>query len=174
VVVYGPMGLKISKGSIVRLEYELKAKGGDVIESSASSGPIRYVQGDGKMLPALEARVEGMGVAEEKSGIIPSSEAFPEDKLPVTEMLRKEFPAGENLEIGRMFEAKNANGQPISFKVLKVDDEKVHVKLFPPLAGKDLEFRVKVLGIDDPKAGKREGIAPPPPPADALGIEEDK
>src|SRR5262245_13221254 len=158
------MGLKISKGSIVRLDYELKVKGGDVVESSAKSGPIRYVHGEGKMLPALEARVEGMGVAEEKSGVIPAGEAFPEDKLPTTEMLRKEFPEGADLKVGGMFEAKDPQGQPISFKIVKVDADKVEVRLIPAIAGKDLEFKVKVLGIDDPKAGKREGIAPPPPP----------
>jgi FKBP-type peptidyl-prolyl cis-trans isomerase SlyD len=167
------MGLTINKGSIVRLEYELKVKGGEVIESSAKSGPIRYVHGEGKMLPALEARLQGMGVAEERTGVIPAAEAFPEDKLPLTEMLRKEFPAGEALQVGRMFEARNAAGQPISFKIARIDGDKVQVKLLPPLAGKDLEFRVKVLGIDDPKAGKREGIAPPPPPADALGLKEE-
>jgi len=167
------MGLKISKGSIVRLEYELKVKGGDVLESSAKSGPIRYAHGEGKMLPALEARVEGMGVAEEKTGVIPASEAFPEDKLPTTEMLRKEFPEGADLQVGGMFEAKDPQGQPISFKIMKVDPDKVEVKLLPAIAGKDLEFKVKILGIDDPKAGKREGIAPPPPPADALGITEE-
>ena len=172
-VVYGPMGLKITKGSIVRLEYELKVKGGDVIETSAKTGPMRYVHGEGKMLPALEARLEGMGVADEKTGTIPGSEAFPEDKLPVTQMQKSEFPAGTNFDVGSMFEAKNAQGQPIGMKVMAVDGDNIQVKLFPPLAGKDLEFKVKVLGIDDPKAGKREGIAPPPPPADALGLKEE-
>ena len=167
------MGLKITQGSIVRLEYELKVKGGEVIETSEKSGAIRYVHGEGKMLPALEARLDGMGVAEEKKGTIPASEAFPEEKLPVTEMLKKEFPAGAALEVGMGFEAKNAQGQSISFKIVKLEGDKVHVKLFPPLAGRDLEFRVKVLGIDDPKAGKREGIAPPPPPADAIGLKEE-
>jgi FKBP-type peptidyl-prolyl cis-trans isomerase SlyD len=167
------MGLKIDKGCVVRLEYELKIKGGDVLESSATSGPMRYVHGEGKMLPALEKRLGGMSVAEEKKGVIAAAEAFPEEGLPAIDMLRREFPDGEKLELGRLFEAKGKNGQPIALKIVKLDGDQVQARLLHPLSGKDVEFRVKVLGIEDPKSGMREGVAPPPPPADALGLKEE-
>jgi FKBP-type peptidyl-prolyl cis-trans isomerase SlyD len=167
------MPLKIGKGCVVRLEYELKVKGGSVIESSSTSGPMRYVHGEGKMLPALEKRLEGMAVTEEKKGDIPASEAFPEEGLPALDMLKREFPSGEKLEPGRLFEAKGKDGRPIALKIVKVDGDKVQARFLHPLSGKDLEFRVKVLGIEDPKSGIREGVAPPPPPADALGLTEE-
>lgn len=163
--------LKISKGSIIRLEYELKVKGGAVVESSQKDGFIRYTHGEGTMLPALEKRLEGMGTGEEKTGVIPAAEAFPEQDMPTTEIPRREFPAGEKLEKGKLFEAKGPDGNPLAFQVIESDDKVVKVRLQPPLAGKDLEFRVKVLGIDDPASKRREGMAPPPPPADALEVE---
>ena len=52
--------MKIARGRSVELSYELKVKGGSVIESSTRSGPLRYVHGDGKMLPGLEKRLEGL------------------------------------------------------------------------------------------------------------------
>jgi FKBP-type peptidyl-prolyl cis-trans isomerase SlyD len=165
--------MKVSKGQTIRLEYELKVKGGAVIESSQKGGPITYVHGEGKMLPALEARLDGMGIGEEKRGVIPAKEAFgTEDTLPIKELPRREFPAGEKLEAGRVFQAKGPTGQPVAFKIVSEGKDAVKVRFLHPLVGKDIEFSVKVLMIDDPKNKKREAVAPPPPPADALTEDE--
>lgn len=166
--------MEIKRGEKVRLDYELKVKGGEVIESSQRSGPIVYVHGAGKMLPGLEKRLEGMAIGDEKRGVIPAAEAFgTEESLPTREIPRKEFPAGEKLDLGREFQAKDAAGQPVSFKIVSFDGEKVKVRFLHPLAGKDIEFYVKVLMIDDPESRTRATVAPPPPPAEALA-EEDK
>jgi FKBP-type peptidyl-prolyl cis-trans isomerase SlyD len=159
--------MKVAKGHIVRLSYELRVKGGDVLETSAQSGPIQYVHGEGKLLPALEKRLEGMEIDGEKKGTIPAAEAFPEQSLPTREIGRGEFPKGEKLDVGRVFEAKGPTG-PVMFKVVSVDADQVKVRFLPAMFGKDLEFQVKVLMIDDPKTQKRESTAPPPVPADAL------
>ena len=161
--------MNVAKGCIIRIDYELKVKGGAVIESSAKSGPVVYPHGQGKMIAGLEKALEGAVVGEERKGEIPAAEAFgTEDALPTTQMLVKEFPAGEKLDAGRVFEAKGPDGKPVSFKVISVAGDKVAVRLLPPLVGKDLEYRVKVLAIDAPAAKKRAAIAPPPPPSDAV------
>jgi FKBP-type peptidyl-prolyl cis-trans isomerase SlyD len=164
--------MKVAKGNIVRLEYELRVKGGDVVESSVQSGPIQYVHGEGKLLPALEKRLDGMEIGAERTGTIPAAEAFPEHSLPAKDIPRAEFPAGEKVDVGRVFQAKGPTGQPVMFKVSAVTDDKVTVRFLPPMFGKDLDFRVKVLMIDDPKSQKREAVAPPPVPADALAEPE--
>jgi FKBP-type peptidyl-prolyl cis-trans isomerase SlyD len=165
--------MRIQRGEKVRLEVELKVKGGDVIESSKKTGPVVYVHGEGKLLPGLEKRLEGMAIGDELSGVIPAAEAFgTEESLPTRKLPRREFPAGEKLEPGRVFEAKDAAGHPVSFRIVAADGEKVKVRFLHPLAGKDIEFHVKVLVIDDPQTRMRAGVAPPPPPADALVTEE--
>jgi FKBP-type peptidyl-prolyl cis-trans isomerase SlyD len=165
--------MKVAGGCIVKIDFELKVKGGDVIESSAKSGPIQYVHGQGKLLPGLEKRLEGMSVGEEKRGEIPAREAFgTEEMLPTKDIARKEFPADAKLEVGTIFQAKGPTGDPISFKAIKVTSEQVTVRFLHPLAGKDLEFRARVRMLDDPTAKKR-AVSIPPPPADAL-LEEEK
>jgi FKBP-type peptidyl-prolyl cis-trans isomerase SlyD len=153
-------GMKIGPGSHVEIEYELKVKGGYVIESSARSGPLRYVHGDGKMLPGLEKRLAGLGPGEERSGEIPAREAFgTEDSLPVKEMPRTAFPKGAKLGAGMVFEAKDpTSGAPVHFKVLSVEGDTTKVRLLHPLVGRDIQFRVKVLDV------RAAGTAPPPPP----------
>ena len=154
--------MKIGPGLAIDIEYELKVKGGDVIESSARSGPLRYVHGDGKMLPGLEKRLAGMTPGDEKTGEIPAAEAFgTEDSLPVTQMPRSAFPSGAKLAVGAVFGAKDpSSGAPVQFKVITVENDRANVRLLHPLVGRDLEFRVKVLSVRDPKAP----IKPPPPP----------
>jgi FKBP-type peptidyl-prolyl cis-trans isomerase SlyD len=150
--------MKIAIGLSVQIDYELSVKGGDVIESSARSGPLRYVQGQGKMLPGLESRLVGLAPGDEKRGEIPAREAFgSEDSLPIKEMARQEFPKDAKLEPGSVFEAKSPTGEPLRLKIIAASSDKVTTRLLHPLVGRDLVFRVKVLAVSDPNR-------PPPPP----------
>jgi FKBP-type peptidyl-prolyl cis-trans isomerase SlyD len=150
--------MKIASGLAVQIDYELSVKGGDVIESSSRSGPLRYVHGQGKMLPGLESRLVGLGPGEEKRGEIPAREAFgSEDSLPIKEMPRKDFPKDARLEAGSVFEAKSPTGDPLRLKIISATSDKVKARLLHPLVGRDLVFRVKVLSVT-------KASSPPPPP----------
>jgi FKBP-type peptidyl-prolyl cis-trans isomerase SlyD len=150
--------MKIAAGLSVQIEYELSIKGGDVIESSARSGPLRYVQGQGKMLPGLESRLVGMEPGDEKRGEIPAREAFgSEDTLPIKEMPRGDFPKDAKLEPGSVFEAKSPTGEALRLKIVSATSAVVKARLLHPLVGRDLVFRVKVLAVSDPSR-------PPPAP----------
>lgn len=158
--------MKIGTGLSVRIEYELKVKGGAVIESSQQGGPLQYLQGAGKMLPGLEKRLEGLSPGEQRSGVIPAAEAFgTEESLPIKEMARQEFPSGLTPKTGLVFQAKGPHGEDVSFKVIEATPAKVAVRLLHPLVGRDLEFKVKVLSVTDPRH-------PPPAPPLPPGVVE--
>jgi FKBP-type peptidyl-prolyl cis-trans isomerase SlyD len=154
--------MKIARGRSVELSYELKVKGGSVIESSTRSGPLRYVHGDGKMLPGLEKRLEGLAPGDERKGEIPAAEAFgTEDSLPVREMARSAFPKGLKVERGAVFEAKDpVSGAPVHFKILSANETTASVRLMHPLVGRDIEYQVTVLAVRDPSTAS----GPPPIP----------
>lgn len=171
--------MEIIKGRRVRLEYEVKIKGGEVVETSTKSGPIEYVHGDGRMLPGLERRLEGKKTGAALDGEIPAAEVFgPEDAFPTMPLARAELPKEADVAVGATFAAKTAAGAPVSFKVTALDDKTVTVRLLPPIFGKDLVFHAKVLMVEDPATGQSEIVVhkPPPPPAAALAIdvEEEK
>jgi FKBP-type peptidyl-prolyl cis-trans isomerase 2 len=150
---------------IVSLEYELRVAGGDLIESSAQRGPLRFVSGSGQLLPALEKRIEKLAADQEESGVIPAKEAFGDESLlPVREIPRREFPEGEKLEVGRIFEARAAGGEPIRFAIVGADAERVKVRYLHALHDKDIAYRIKVLAVEDARR-------PPAPPSSALGLE---
>lgn len=146
--------MKVAKGLMVRCEYDLRVAGGDVLESSSKTGPIVYKHGSGKMLPALEEQLEGMQDGEEKSGKI-SADAIAKAATPTLAVPRSLFPADAKVEIGSLFEAKDPQGRPLKLEVCAVEGDQITARAVHPLAGKDLEFRVKVLSVRD---------APPPVP----------
>jgi FKBP-type peptidyl-prolyl cis-trans isomerase SlyD len=153
--------MQIGPGRVVELEYELKIKGGDVVETSARSGPLRYTHGDGKMLAGLEKRLVGLAPGDERDGVIPAREAFgTEDSLPTKMMPKDAFPDGPPA-VGAVFAAKDpASGAPIQFKVVAIERDGIKVRLLHPLVGRDLEYRVKVMSVRDPA----EKAGPPPTP----------
>src|SRR3954462_11086324 len=95
---------------IVTLEYEIRVAGGELLESSAQRGPLRFVSGTVQLLPALEQRIDKLGANQEESGVLKAAEAFGDvSQLPIKMIPRSESPANDQLEVGRVFEARTAN-----------------------------------------------------------------
>lgn len=144
--------MMVQKDQVVRIECELRVRGGDVIESSKRSGPVEYKHGSGQLLAALEKKLEAMKVGEEKKGTIPAKEAFGAVSAATQKLPRKAFPAEAKLDVGARFEAKLTT-TPVLLEVTAIDGEDIQAKVIHPLADKDLDFHVKVLSV-----------RPPPPP----------
>lgn len=150
---------------LLRLEYEIRTKSGETLESSSTRGPLEFVPGRRRLLPALEQVIARLRVGEEVSGDLEAARAFGDESvLPTMEISRGEFKDGEPPEPGKKYEAKTADGNAVSFRVLSANDRFVHVRLLHPLADADLEYRFKLIAVDDPSL-------PPPVPARAIGIE---
>lgn len=150
---------------IVTLEYELRIAGGELLESSAQRGPLRFISGTGQLLPALEKRIDALKPGQEESGVLKSKDAFgDESQLPVKSIPRAEFPAGAKPERGRIFEARTAAGEPIRFVIIDAGPDAIQVRYLHPLHDKDVAYRVKVLSIEDARQ-------PPALPPSALELE---
>lgn len=159
--------MRIAKGLWVEIDYELSVRAGRVLESSSKTGPLHYIHGQGKMLPGLERRMEGLSPGDEKRGDIPPEEAFgTEASFPLKEMIRGEFPPGAILEPGTTFEAKGPTGDPVVIRIVSRDGDRIHARLIHPLAGKTLQYRVKVLAVESAHS------PPPPPGAVELDLDE--
>jgi FKBP-type peptidyl-prolyl cis-trans isomerase 2 len=154
-----------SLNPIIRVDYELRIKGGEVIESSKDRGPLEFIPGQRRLLPALEKLIAQLAVGDERSGDLPAKEAFGnEELLPTKAIPLREFPENDAPTVGRVYEARSATDEkPLQFKVVAISDKEVTVRFLHPLGDRDLSYRVRVLAIDS--------RMPPPPPADAVGID---
>lgn len=157
--------VKIENGRRVRLKVMLKVVDGEELEKSV----VEYFQGAGTMLPGLEAILEGLEKGAKKSGVIKAENAFGDPSRQVEKsMPRSEFPEDAELEAGMQFVAKGAdNNQDVVIRIKEVGDGEVTVLLIHPLADKDIEYDFEVLDVNVP-------AAPPPLPADALGVSENE
>lgn len=138
---------KVRKDLVISMDYELKVEG-EVIDFSEEGDPLEFIQGHEHIIPGLEKAIEGMLVGESKEVFVKADEAYgafdPED---FTEVPRAEFPEEIPLEIGTEIGIEDENGDELSAFIEEVTLDSVTLNFNHPLAGKDLSFKVKIVGV---------------------------
>ena len=110
--------MKVENGRIVKIEYKLTKKNGELIESSSVKGPIEFVVGRGQFLPGLEGKLIGMEGGEARTFSLKPEEAFgAKDSGPTREMGKTEFPANTEFRVGGRFSARMPGGLEVYFEV---------------------------------------------------------
>lgn len=143
---------RIKEGSVVRLDYTLSDDKGTLIESTKGKEPLTYTHGQGQILPALEKELAGMRVNEEKSILLKPEDGYgPVDAKAFQEVPRKEIPQ-DALKIGNTLLARNEQGLVIPVRVHEIKERTVVLDFNHPLAGKTLNFAIKILDIRPPGA----------------------
>jgi FKBP-type peptidyl-prolyl cis-trans isomerase SlyD len=138
----------IENGSLVRFEYTLSDETGKVLQSNKGKEPITYTHGQREVIPGLEKGLSGMEVNEEKSFCVQPEEGYgPVDPEAFKEVPKTEIPAAA-LKVGTALSARGEEGENHVIHVREVKKETVIVDFNHPLAGKTLNFDVKVLDIE--------------------------
>jgi FKBP-type peptidyl-prolyl cis-trans isomerase SlyD len=121
---------------------------GEMMDTSVGHEPLEFLQGAGNIIPGLEQELYGMAIGESKKVIV-----LPEDGYGVldpeafVEVPKEQFPANIPLEIGIEIQVTDQNGNPMHARIDSVGDEAVTLDFNHPLAGKELHFDVKVVGL---------------------------
>ena len=138
----------IKNGTLVHFEYTLSDETGKIIQSSKGKDPVRYTHGQGEIIPGLERALAGMKVNEEKSFRVLPEEAYgPVGPDGFKEVPKTAIPAAA-LKPGTPLGTRGPNGEEVVIHVSEVKKETVILDFNHPLAGKTLNFDVKVLGIE--------------------------
>lgn len=155
--------MKIEKGRRVTLKVDLSVAGGQQLEKNQ----VEFIFGSGAMLSGLEAVLSGLEPGAKREGVLKAKDAFGNPAMhPLKQMKRTEFPKDLELKIGEKLVAKGVNDMNVIMQIEKVAGDDVDVRLVHPLAEKDIKYAVEVVQVTDPR--------PPPMPAAALELEEDK
>jgi FKBP-type peptidyl-prolyl cis-trans isomerase SlyD len=139
--------MRIEKGRVVRLDYELKDCDGEVLEDEGAG--LQYLHGGfGGIFPKVEEALEGKEAGQEVSITLEPEDAFGEydaDLLRVEPRAR--FP--EAIEIGMHFEGVpgDREDEALIYTVTDVTPDTVVVDGNHPLAGERLWFRAKVSEV---------------------------
>lgn len=139
--------LTVQDGQVVSMEYTLKVDG-VVTDSSEGREPLEYIHGSGNIIPGLEREMTGMTVGESKDVKVSPAEGYGEqDASAFMDVPRDQFPAEIPMEVGTELQVQNQSGQPMYARIDQVDGQNVRLDFNHPLAGKDLHFNVKVVGL---------------------------
>lgn len=140
--------MKIKKGSRVTFHYELRDDSGELLDSTFDSDPVIYIQGEGELIPGLEAFLEGEEPGFEAKVTIPATEAYGDVRDDLIVYAGPEnFDDTVVLEEGATVETEDPDGQTVIFRIIEIKDDKVYLDGNHPLAGKDLDYKVEVLEV---------------------------
>jgi len=136
------------KGDKVKIHYTGKLDDGKVFDTSEGREPLEFRIGANEVIPGFENAVIGMKVGEEKTIHIPSAEAYgPRNEELIQEIPRDKFSADMELVRGQGLRIRTKEGQSIVVVVKELKDEIVVLDANHPLAGKDLNFDIKLVEI---------------------------
>ena len=137
----------VKEGDTVRIHFVGKLADGTVFDTSEGGASLEIKVGGGEFLPGIEKGVLGMTAGEKKTIIIDSGEGYPYHKERVFEYDRSRLPEGLNASVGQQFQMFRADGQPVTVRIIGVNEKTVTLDCNHPLAGKELIFDITLEEI---------------------------
>lgn len=136
------------EGDTVKIHYTGTFDDGNAFDSSEKRDPIEFVIGEGKVIKGFDKAVTGMKVGEEKDVKISPTEGYGErDDQLVRPFPKSKLPPKPEPKQGMILSLKSPNGQTILAKIDKIEDENVFLDFNHPLAGKNLNFKLKLTEV---------------------------
>lgn len=141
--------LLIAEGTKVTLHFSLAVAGGDVIDSNFEGEPATFTVGDGNLLSGFEEALYGLSSGAQEEFTIPPEKGFGQhNPSNIQEIAREHFGDDITLEKGLVLSFADAQNTELPGVVTEFDDEKVIVDFNHPLAGKDIQFSVKIIAVE--------------------------
>lgn len=147
--------LEIGKYSMVTLTYDLRVddEQGEVVEQATETQPLEFLYGAGAMLPKFESQLAGLREGEPFTIKLAKNDAYGDVNVDaLVELPKHVFLVDGNfddelIKLGNTVPMMSSNGQRLNGLVLEINDEIVKMDFNHPLAGEDLFFAGKVLGV---------------------------
>jgi FKBP-type peptidyl-prolyl cis-trans isomerase SlyD len=139
--------VKVANNCIVSFHYTLTDQAGEVLDSSDGRRPLSYLQGRGQIIPGLERQLEGLEQGAMVTLHVPAAEAYGlRDEGLVVTVPRANFSSDVDLTIGNTVMAEGQD-HPTVLTIREVRPEEVVLDANHPLAGRDLNFAVELVGV---------------------------
>lgn len=134
------------------MSYQLTVDG-DVVDTATSGQPLEFIFGSGMLLPKFEANIDGKKVGDDFKFTLTATEGygdvddkaimnFPLDMFMIDGKLEEDL-----LVEGNVIPMQDNSGRIIQGTVLEVNDEGVSLDFNHPLAGMELNFEGKIVGV---------------------------
>jgi FKBP-type peptidyl-prolyl cis-trans isomerase 2 len=159
--------MAIKVGDIIKVEYIGTFDDGTVFDSTKinEGKPLKFEVGAGQIIPGFDKSVIGKSVGDSYDIRLEPSEAYgPYQEGMMQSIPKDQFPPGQEPEPDLMILLLGPQGQPVPATIKEVNDDIVTIDLNHPMAGKVLNFNIKIVET---------GCEPDPPQACGCGHDHD-
>ena len=137
----------MNQGDKVKVHYTGTLNDGSIFDSSEGKEPLEFTIGENQVIKGFENGIKGMKLNQEKTIKIKAKEAYGEvNQQLIISVPREKFPP--EIEVNGRLIMKGPQGQQIPAIIKEVRDNVVIIDMNHPLAGKELNFKVKVVWIN--------------------------
>jgi FKBP-type peptidyl-prolyl cis-trans isomerase SlyD len=139
--------LTVQDGQIVLMDYTLRVDG-EILDTSSGHEPLEFLQGAGNIIPGLEDELYGMAIGDSKLVVVQPEEGYGViDPDAFVQVPRDQFPAEIPMEEGLEIQVTDENGTPMNARIDTIGEDTVTLDFNHPLAGKELHFDAKIVGL---------------------------
>jgi len=150
--------MEVMNGKTVSFHYVGTLDDGTEFDNSYERGePMSGLVGEGKLIAGFENALLGMKPNEKKSVVIESKDAYGEhnpnaiQNVPLTS-----FPDDFVAVVGNVVHGKGESEQVFTAVILETTEENVTLDFNHPLAGKNLNFNIEVVAIEETETATAE------------------
>ena len=134
----------VETGDTIQVEYVGTLESGEQFDSSQGKEPLEFIVGSGQLIEGFDSGVVGMKLNDEKTVKIPPEKAYGMINNELIQDVPLSVLADANIAVEPGMELV-AGGRLV--KVVSVNDENAVIDFNHPLAGKTLNFWIKVVKI---------------------------
>ncbi|MBC7530749.1 MAG: peptidylprolyl isomerase [Oligoflexus sp.] len=144
--------MNAAQNSVVLMDYTVKDEEGNIIDTSSGHEPLAFIVGLGNIIPGLEREFIGKKKGDAFTVTVKPEDGYGDkDDALVETVPRAQFAGVKNLAVGMQLQAQTDDDTMV-VTVIELTDTEVTVDANHPLAGKTLNFDVKVVEVRDPTA----------------------
>jgi FKBP-type peptidyl-prolyl cis-trans isomerase 2 len=139
--------MAIKKGEWIKVEYLGTLDDGTVFDSTEKSGgmPLKFQVGMGQLIKGFDDSVLNRKLGEEYQINLKPNEAYGEYKEGLIQKVPKDqFPKSSDLQPGMLLMVMGPQGQMLA-SIKSIEEEDVYIDLNHPMAGKNLNFKIKIV-----------------------------
>ena len=141
--------MQVEIGSQVTMHYVLRLANGQVAESSLDDGPVTFIVGDGSLDKTLELALLGMKAGDEDTVTFSPGQAYgPRDESASEWMNLDKFSEDLQPEVGLVISFSEDDGEESPGTVVEMDEGRVKIDFNHPLAGREVEFEIRLLAVE--------------------------
>ena len=139
--------MQIADKTVVTIDYTLKDDNGTILDSS-SDGQFAYIHGASNIIPGLENALTGKSSGDEVNVTVIPAEGYGERNDSMVQAVPRDmFDSEQEIQVGMQFHAQSPEGEMVVVTVTDVEGDDITVDGNHPLAGKNLNFGVKVVDV---------------------------